>query len=272
MIEINDRYIDVAFEKEPEYVFGDTGPDPSKLGLFAAYEDSEELIPESKWREMSDALDASRGGNEWLVNWILNQGREGSCVGNMETQGHMTLQAQTFGIDRVIALSAISAYQLIGSSPNSGANVADALRKGSEVGILPLDTPDNRKLFGDAVMPATGFYTKRPSGERAVARQFRFDETRVIRSVAGIVTAGLRGKPIGVGRAGHSILYLRPLYRNGQLGFLYVNSWGNWGFGAGHHKFGFGWDSLSMVRSSAQWAFSMQSIVRPDIYSLGTAA
>jgi len=189
------KFIDVDFRAQPQYVMGDLGRHPETLGTMRAYEDvfPTMIHPRSQWKQLSAEAKEKKTQLANLIRWILNQRNEGSCVGNMETQMHHVLQAGQFGKGNVIPLSASSAYQLIGSSPGSGANVSDAMRKGCDVGIIPLDTPENRAKFGGIVMPATGFYTKRPAGWQPVAMDFRFDECFVIRTLEGLVSAQYNG-------------------------------------------------------------------------------
>ena len=126
------------------------------------------------------------------------------------------------------------------------------------------DTPENRAKFGNFVMPENGFRTPWPSGDwQSVAANFRFTERFVIRSVAGLLTALCNEHPVGVGRSGHSILYLRPIYQNGWK-VLYVNSWGEWGTGAGDFEYGFGIDSINLIRSSASWCFAARAVTVPS--------
>lgn len=204
----------------------------------------------------------SEGGTEKLIKWILNQGQEGSCVGNACTGAMQILLAKQFGEANAVQLSAISMYKQIGSSPMSGADVEDAMNKAQSVGILPLDTPENRTRFKH-VMPATGFYTPFPTGWQDTARNFRLDRAFVIRSVAEMEQACINGHVVQVGRAGHSIVYVRPSLTHGR-GFIYLNSWGNWGSPAGELPYGFGYDTGGLVSSSAQWAYAFGSMTVPD--------
>lgn len=262
-LEIDDRFIDVEFPDQPEYTFG-CKPEPAYSGKFAAfYEDVVPVMSEDELRRVAAEMEVT-GGAERYVTRIMNQGQEGSCVGHMEAAMMQVLQAIQFGKENVTQLSANAAYKLIGSSPNSGASISDALDEGTSTGILPLDTPENRARFGNHVMPATGFRTPWPSGDwRATAANFRFTERFVIRSVAGLLTALCNEHPVGVGRAGHSILYLRPIYQNGWK-VLYQNSWGSWGSGAGDFEYGFGIDSLNLIRSSASWCFAARAVTVPS--------
>jgi hypothetical protein len=268
---IDPQFVDVDLEAEARrlgFIPGDLAPKGQRFtqmpkGVYADYSDEFEILPDAERTKAIERLDAE-GGIENLVRWILNQKSEGSCVGNAETQGIQVLMAKLFGEAFTVPLSAISAYKQIGSSPGSGAMVDDALEKGSTVGVLPLDTPENRQRFGNHVMPATGFYTAWPEGDwKKTAAQFRIKKHLIIRSVAAIEQAGINGHPIVVGRSGHSILYLRPTLKSGR-GYLYVNSWNGWGFGAGGHPHGFGFDSAGMVRSSASWAFAIVDVTTPD--------
>lgn len=252
---------DVDFTKDPRFVFGDLG-----VGAFASprecFEDRVAVIPRNQWEAEIEKIQAAGGGAERLVTRIYDQGREGSCVANACSQAHEILQALQFGKDRVVHLSAISLYKRIGRSPGSGAMVSDGLDEASAKGILPLDTPENRARFGDAVMPNTGFYTAYPSGWEAVAKKFRYDEWDVIRTFDGMGTALLQQRPVVVGRQGHSICYVGLMVRNGRLVAPYPNSWSlDWGAPLGDMTGGFGFDSESQIKMSASWAFTPRTAV-----------
>lgn len=227
--------------------------------------DAVPIIPSSQWKELADAIAAEGGGATKLVTEILDQGNEGSCVGNAETQCDMITQAKQFGRDKVIRLSACSAYQLIGRSPNSGAMVSDAIDAHKDIGILPLDTPENRAQFGAHVMPPRGFRTPRPSGWEATAKLFRADEWFVIQSVEEMFTALLNQIPVVVGRSGHSIVYADLVFKGNDPHVIYVNSWSlDWGFAAGSMSGGFGLDTMRSIRSSSSWAYGLRSIIVPE--------
>lgn len=266
---IDPKFVDVDLDAEAKrlgFIPGDTTPEGNLHTAFPdvlrSYGDEFEIQSEADRTREIERMDRE-GGLERLVRWILNQKSEGSCVGNAWTQAVMVKLAAQIAEANIVALSAISGYKQIGRSPGSGANIADALRKGQEVGLLPLDTPENRQRFGAHVMPATGFYTAWPEGRETTQRQFRIDKFLILRSVAECEQAGINGHPIVVGRSGHSICYLRPSLKSGR-GFLYVNSWGSWGFGAGGHAAGFGFDSARMVSSSANYAWAVVSTTIPD--------
>lgn len=260
---IDPRYVDVDFRGESQYVFGDTGPRSLDPNLCSAYEDVVSVYPSSQWPEMVKAMDADGGGAERLVSRIFNQSQEGSCVANATSQSNEIIQAKQLGKKNVTHLSAISLYKRIGSSPGSGSSVDDALDEMAKTGILPLDTPENRAKYGDKVMPNTGFYTKFPDGWQSVAKNFKATAWHVVRSVEGLITALLNEHPVVVGRSGHSICYCRPAYKGSDLYAVYANSWGQWGFGAGDFSYGFGLDSMSLIRQSAGWAFALREVTVP---------
>lgn len=269
---IDPRFIDAVFPSFDEFVIGEIRPQlQDELDALCAamptYEDAFPPIPTNEWVEISRETEAQNAGIEWLQSRVMNQGREGSCVYNMLAQKLELCQAKQFGKANVIPLSAISGYQQNGRSPNSGSSVPGALEYGRSKGLVPLDTEENRKLFGEAVMPHTGFYSRRPAGADEAAANFKIDEYYVVRSYEGLVSAGLRGDTSGIGREGHSIEYLRPTFKTSSVNSLlypYANSWGEaWGFAMAGFKGGFGADSVNQVRKSAGYAFIATSIVVP---------
>lgn len=270
--EIDPRFIDAHFPSFEEYVPGDLSPESieEREALCAAmptYEDAFPPIPSSQWVEISRETEAQNAGIEWLISRIFNQSSEGSCVYNQLGQQIEICEAKQFGKANVIPVSPISGYQQNARSASSGSTVNGSLAYGKSHGLVPLDTPENRKIFGDAVMPHTGFRAKRPAGADEAALNFRIDESFVIRTYEGLVSAGLRGDTAGVGRQGHSICYLRPTFKSSSVNSLmypYVNSWKElWGFAMAGFKGGFGADTPRQVQMSAGWAFSVTSVVVP---------
>ncbi len=252
------NFVDVDFTLHPKYVAGYIAKARHLYGLARGrFEDSFDVIPQSQWQGLCEELKASKGGNSRLVTRIYNQGNEGSCVGNAGCQGLEVLQARAVGKRRVIPISAMSLYKQIGSSPNSGASVEDGVDRLGDTGVLPLDTPENRKLFKH-VMSATGFSQRWPDGWKETAKLFAGLEGFACRSVAEMVSALFRGMVVWVGRAGHSILYCDPVW-DSQLFIDYANSWGQWGFAKGSQPYGFGRDSARYFNESADWCYAMQA-------------
>jgi hypothetical protein len=253
---IDPKFIDVDFVTDPHYTFGNAGVRWFESWRCQSYADNIEVIPESQWKDLVAQMDAAGGGADQLVTRIYDQKQEGSCVANACSQAHEILQAAKFGKENVTHLSAMSLYQRIGSSPNSGAMVDDGLEEMAERGVLPLDTPENRAKFGDQVMANTGWRNPKPSGWETTAKKFRATEWFIVDAVPELITALLNQHPVVVGRAGHSICYTRPVYKDGKLLVKYANSWsGGWG------EQGFGYDSMNLIRSSSGWAFALRSVV-----------
>lgn len=254
-----DDFLDVDFEKCPEYVAG-TLPDRAFHPLLCG-ESYGAKYGKMSWSEIDSAielLDANGGGADQLVTRIYDQGQEGSCVANACCQSNEIIQAKMFGLDKVIPLSAISLYDRIGRSAGSGASVSDGLSEMRSVGVLPLDTPGNRAKFKH-VMPNTGFrrHTYGPDWKNT-AGMFAGVEATIIRDELELFTALCNQDPVVVGRAGHSICYARPMRDGRGRKVKYANSWRvTWG------EKGFGYDSQRLISSSARWAFALRSVQIP---------
>lgn len=256
-MDIDDRWLDVYFPDDPNYVFGDLGGALCTSAL--EYEAAEPLL---SWNEIDAAIEQQEAELETTLEFmprrVYDQGREGSCVGNAATQGVEVVGCMQHGKDNFPELSPISLYKQIGRSASSGAMVSDAMEALDEVGVLPLDTPKNRAKYGDHVMPATGFSTPFPAGWKSTSSGLRGLEFLTLRSTQALFSASVRRHPIIVGREGHSILYLRALM---QRRFKYINSWNvRWGMAGGTLPGGFGVDSQRQVEKSASWAFAIRAL------------
>lgn len=260
---IDDRYVDVDFTKEEPYVFGDLGG-LAFAGRLPVFEDNFPLLSEAEIDAAIEAKMAADLCGADYVTRIMNQGQEGSCVGNMLAQALECLQAKQYGKDAVIPISAISLYKQIGRSPSSGATIPDGWEAVTIVGGLPLDTPENRARFGDQVMPHTGFRTPYPNNWRDTAKLLRVGEGYVIRSERAYWTALCKDWFVGVGREGHSVLQTDPLRYRGSRASRYANSWReSWGLAYKGFSGGFGIDTARQIRQSANWAIAFRSIKAP---------
>ena len=251
---INEDFIDVDFEQDPNYTAGDLGLG-AVTGLCANFGDSIEVMSDSEIDASIEAMDEAGGGADQLVTRIYNQSQEGSCVANAFSQSNEIIQALQYGRDKVVHLSAMSLYKRIGRSASSGAMVSDGIAEMAKRGILPLDDEANRAKYGSAVMPNTGWRTPFPSNWEATAKLFRGHEYFIVRNSREMFTALCRQYPVVVGRAGHSICYVRPMKQNGRRVVKYANSWGNWGDN------GYGYDSQRLYDQSARWAVAVRSTV-----------
>lgn len=258
--EIDDRYLDVYFPDEDEYVGGDLGS-PFLCEAFGNYEDSEELMTDDEIRAACEQQE-EEGSLEWFARSVFDQGREGSCVGNASTKlVELMIAEHLGGAEHGIDLSAISLYKQIGRSAGSGAMVSDAFEALQDVGVLPLDTPANRGKYGDHVMPATGFSVRFPDGWKETASKFRIAGGKVVRSFQGMKTLLAKRRGVVVGREGHSILYVGIRWVNGRFVAPYINSWSKrWGQAMGRLDGGFGVDSESQIKKSSAWAYTIDSV------------
>lgn len=257
--DIDDRFVDVDFMHEGEYVYGAV---ETPAFSFSQYEDEVPLLTDSEIDEAIERIAEEDSGTDQLVTRIFNQKREGSCVANACAQAHQILQALQFGTEQVIQLSAISLYKRIGRSASSGATVRDGLVEMTSKGLLPLDTPENRVIFGSAVMPNTGFKERFPPDWKLTAKRFRGQEYHIVRSTRGILTALCNRHPVIVGREGHSICYTTPIRHKNRHAAKYANSWDySWGMASGSMRGGFGIDTMRQVEKSANWAVVLRSVV-----------
>jgi hypothetical protein len=253
-------FIDVDFPNQPQYVQGYVKK-PRNVYRSASkriFGDAFPVLNETERRDAANEMQKAGGGLSRLITRIYNQSNEGSCVGNMGGQGCEVLEAKCVGKDRVVPISAMSMYKQIGSSPNSGASVEDCIDRMADTGFLPLDTPENKARFKHT-MSHTNFRQPWPSGWKDTAIIFANVEGFWCDTVAEMETALILGMPVGVGRAGHSILYLEPFYEGTTRFIDYVNSWGQWGFGKGDFSYGFGRDSSRLFNESADWCYAFQA-------------
>lgn len=247
--------LDVDFEdaaRKAGLVMGSLGTN----GMFkgSRFGDEVETIPAGQW----DSIVEAQADNtlDSLVTRIYDQDGEPSCVSNATCQAHEILQALQHGKDRVVPLSAISLYMRVGSR-NSGSMVDDNFNELCNVGMLPLDTEENKRRFKHT-MSANGYGTKYPAGWNDTALLFRGVEAYIIGNRVEFITAILKGFPVVYGRKGHSICACRVVRRNGSLFVKYANSWHeSWG------DKGYGYDSMPMISAGADWAFALRSIVSP---------
>lgn len=256
-------YIDVDFTKCPEYVPGYVGKQAELSQRLCRYEDAANVYSDADLKQLAAEIDQRNVGLEWLIVAIKDQRQEGSCVGNGTTQAFEICQGMKFGRDRIVQISAMSLYKRIGRSAQSGAIVSDAWDELEAKGVLPLDTDENKQRFKHTHQ-ATGFSKALPSGWEETAKLFRGLEASVCDTMPELLSALVNGHPVVVGREGHCIVYVRPMWKDGRWQMLYANSWGGWGIAAGQMKAGFGIDTETQIKKSSDWAFAIRSITVPD--------
>lgn len=242
MADFDDRWLDLDFDKQPEFTFGDLGaPDE---GLFGSYEDKYGVLSDAEIREAVEKADAEGGMMEGLTTRTHNQKQEGSCTCNALGLLHEIIQCEQSGDDSVIDVSPISLYKRVARSASSGSNIGEAAGELKSRGILPLDNAENKARF-DHTMPHTGFSTPFPKGWEETAIKLAIDEYTVVKTPEGFRSALVRRDPCVGGRDGHAICYVRLMWENGRWVYKYKNSWGKWGDVFGVDDYGYGYDSES---------------------------
>ena len=210
------------------------------------------LIPRSQWDDWAFRREPVLRAS---VRTILNQGREGSCVGNACVGAAMVCSALQYG-SNWRELSAMSLYERIGRSPQSGAYIPDGVTELLDRGALPLDTAANEDEF-KLVYPATGFNPRRlrKLDWEPTAKLFRVTGALRINTVEGWFTALVKGWPVVYGRQGHCIYSVLPKKSRGKWYFGYANSWGQWGDELnGTVGKGLGWDSERTIANCVGYA------------------
>lgn len=206
---------------------------------FPIFEDQQEVIPRSQWDELLETHDYSLA--EKYVAKIKYQ-TMGSCASHSATSSLEYLRNKSVGADNCVLLSPLSVFKFVGSR-NGGSTLDANMRRISQVGALPLDTPENRERFNH-VWPENQWNGSLPSGWESTAELFRFTEWNEIGSFDEFFSALLQWKPVYYGRAGHAIYGVRPMKKNGQYVIKYANSWGDWG------DQGYGYDTERYVSGS----------------------
>lgn len=216
---------------------------------FESFGSARFMIPQGEWRDIAERIEARI---RELVRVIMNQGREGACVGFATTQAVHVRSSFQFPSQLFRELSGMSLYNRIGRSAQSGAMMSDGARESAEDGILPLDTPANRQLYKHVYRPR-GFVGERRMnqevpGWESTAELFKPTWLR-INSFSAWMSALLQGMPIMYGRQGHAICSLLPKFHRGDWWVGYLNSWGEWGDVVNSKlPHGMGWDSRRVIQ------------------------
>ena len=234
---IDTNFIDVTFKPDgalpkregEDELFGDAD-------LEIANDSALRLIPRN---EVDSHLEDNMSLTEFIF-YIMNQGREGSCVYNALASAIELIWFMMFGFN--VKLSPISGYALNGRSPSSGSTVPGSLRWGQDVGLLPLDNQFNRGLLEavglnpNMVLPATGFYDAKRwlrsnDGDwQKVAKFFTIDEVWKLQSWEAFYTCLFYDFPVVGARDYHCINYVDVVKSDRVLYAQYRNSWGRgWG-------------------------------------------
>lgn len=212
-------------------------------------------IPRNQWDE---ELRRDFTLNDYVLS-PKNQGNEGSCTSNATTGTAETIRGVA-NADR-IELSAMSVYRRVGSGPNSGSSLDANLRALASEGCLPVTgTPGFKHTH-----PRTGFSNRLPSGWEETGALFRAAEWWDVPNFESLVSCLFHGFPVvfgyHIGRGGHSIFAVRPIYNAGGWYADCVGSWGKTYNGDGHHVISEGTFDRG-IRTFGAWA--LRVMTRPS--------
>jgi hypothetical protein len=223
LIEVPERFTDVDFRRAA----------PAGKVLGCCYESREmmaaatpgvgrfsnRLVDPSLWSSTAESLHDELSDN---VQYVHDQDGIGQCVADATTFCIEYRAYQCLGKENFRKLSASHLYCRIGTSDESGAYVSDGAKYSEEQGCVPLDGEEGYEYTYKAV----GYDRNLPGGWEKTALLFTARWERV-EGRQEIYSAQWQGKPIIVGRNGHSIGYFDP--QPDIDGNDYCNSWGNWG-------------------------------------------
>ncbi len=223
MSRINPNLIDVQHAPS-----GYLGPGDKTFG---AEFKAEWLIPRSEWR---DRIEARKKAGVSLKRYNLkinNQNPESSCVCNAAETAIRIIRTQQLGVKWSIDLSPMDLYARICSSRHSGSYMMDALNESKENGMLPEDTPKNRKIFRHVFHQNTPWVRKSqlPQGAEITRRHFRpLEWYRLPSDRDAFGSAVLNDWPIVYGRDRHSICAVELDWEEDLKKFLveYAQSYG----------------------------------------------
>lgn len=232
------------------------------------YEKEFGVYPRSEW----DRIDSENNSLEEVITYLHNQKSEGSCASNAASCAFETCWNMTLGKDASVPMSPIALYRFLARGPGSGSTISGNIKRLTEVGSLPVDTPENRAaleamgLDPNHVLQHVGYYQTFPSGWEETAKYFQCAESFDIGSFDGLVSAVWDDFAVEYGRAGHAICAVDAVKRNGVWCIKYQNSWGNWGERGSNGLQAYGYDTESYVSSSIRsyGAFAVRSIKVTD--------
>jgi len=188
---------------------------------------AEDMVPKSEWRARSEATkDAYRA----TVARIYSQGKTSACVGFGTAQAVETTCTRRYGLKNWVPLAGMDVYSDIGRSLMSGAYIPDGIQRASEIGVLPLRTPETEDKYA-VTFPGLEYRWSRPDGWQKVAGLFIVKKAAKVQGAEMHVSAALKGRCIIVGRSRHCIPYVYYDYPNMAYANSWSDSWSDRGFG-----------------------------------------
>lgn len=229
-------------------------PRTDKLGAeFDVFEDHITPFPRSKWAELAEK--STRLGE--LVKKCRDQDGIGSCASDAASQCNEMVRNLELGKGLWLEMCSISIYQTVSGGRDRGSSIDSNLRFMRDKGVLPADTPENKKLMRELgldenhVMRNRVFPQRYPNGWEETAKHFCVEEWYDIASIEGFVTALYHGFPVSYGSRAHAKVGLSLVRRDGTWKIAYQNSWSeSWGEAAFGSPGGVGYESVSQIEAA----------------------
>lgn len=253
---LDERWIDVEHPADG-YIHDDQ---VSVDEMFGDEFPAEMVIPRGEWQKWITSNHAA-GFSLTLYNDTINyQAPEHSCVSNAtETAIRVTWNKQ-LGLNHTVKLSPMALYCRVNSRRWGGSNTIANLNEASTRGMVPEDTPENKRRFGDIVAHQNAVYfpaSQLPDGWQDTAKHFRIVRAFRVRTAEQFASALLRGWPVVNGRSGHSICHLELVFRDGRYFSKYADS-----YGTARGDNGYLYDSESKWATNGAWC--LVSVTMPD--------
>jgi len=226
-------------------------------------------IEENLWKDYARDNDKYK---TWPESWrthFTHQGNSHECVTHAFTQCfEITWNRQRMSKEDCVWFSPLSLYSEANPNIRGGTYLHKVLRIARERGVLPENNgPEgsgSQKLkFKHTLHQTAGrsnegggpWVTLRrfPVGWKDTARHFKPDEVINISSWQQIICCLLRGLPVWVGRAGHSIPYTFVGWEGNSIFVGYPDSYNV-----------IRYDSIRNIRASANGALAIASTTIPD--------
>lgn len=235
-------------------------------------------FPDHLWVEPRDWQDVARQNDKhktWAEDYRLrytNQHPTHECTCHTLVQcAEIALHKQLLDRKKAVLFSPLSIYAEANPRRWGGSTMQRTLAIARRRGFLPehdapgdtvrdLDEDAQQEKF-DVTLHATSgtvdysgkgpwvSVNRFPDNWQETARHFRPQEYINVRSYEQIVSLLLNGYPVGVGRSGHAIPYMKVVWRGGKLHAQYADSYVVDRF-----------DSLRMIKSAVGGAYSILSM------------
>ena len=258
---IDSRLIDVDLPLwRPGEPCGGAIFDPAEDAHYGAEFPAALIIPEDEWKDRCEAQQFDLRKYNLKIN---DQNPESSCVFNGTETAMRIKWTEQLGVLWSIDLSPMSGYGPNASSRHSGYNVWQALEDVRVQGLLPEDTPRNRRIFGDHVMHQnTPFSRRLPAGCEETKKIFRPVEWISVSNKLEFGSALLKKIPLVYGRRGHCICAVCMQWdsRNNRPLACFAQSYGTW-TGAN----GYQYDSMDNWATGGTWGLTGMTLPNDEL-------